>query len=109
LSLDRVITALIGLGLTRTEGEIYVYLAKVGPQQVIDLSKALNYDKQKIVTSLNNLQKKGIICIISQKPPIYSALPFEEALNLLIRIRKNQEQAMDEIKEKRLETWKTKD
>jgi len=107
LSLERVIKGLIGLGLTRIDGEAYVYLAKVGPQRVIDLTKALNYDKQKIYTSLKNLQEKGIAKVTSQKDSIFSVLPFEEALELLIKIEKDQ--VIKETKEELLARWEIKD
>jgi len=104
-----VIKALIELGLARIDGEVYVYLAKDGPQRVIDLAKALNYDKQKIYPSLKNLQEKRIVTVTSQKQSIFSALPFEEALDLLIKMKKEQEQVMQESKEELLATWEAKD
>ena len=101
-----MIKALIELGLARIDGEVYVYLAKAGSQRVIDLAKSLNYDKQKIYTSLKNLQKKGIVTVTSQKHSVFSALPFEEALEVLIK--KKKEQVMQESKEELLATWETK-
>jgi len=106
LSLERVIKALIGFGLTRVDAEVYVYLAKKGPQKAVDLAKALNINKQKIYASLKNLQTKGLV---SKDRTIFSALPFEEALDLLIKMEKEQAQAMQESREELLTTWETKD
>jgi len=106
MSLERVIKALIGLGLTRSDAEVYVYIAKKGPQEVMDLAKALNYVNKKINASLRNLQTKGLV---SKDRTIFSALPFEEALDLLIKMEKEQAQAMHESKEELLATWETKD
>jgi len=101
-----VIKALVSLGLTRLEAEVYVYIGKKGPQTVMDLDKALNYNKQKIYTSLKNLQTKGLV---TKDRTIFSTLPFEEALDLLIKMEKQQAQAMHESKEELLATWETKD
>ena len=101
-----MIKALIGLGLTRLDAEVYVYLAKKGPQEVVDLAKALNYVNKKIDASLKNLQTKRLV---SKDRTIFSALPFEEALDLLIKMEKEQAQAMHESKEELLATWETKD
>jgi len=101
-----VIKALIGLGLTRLDAEVYVYLAKKGPQEVMDLAKALNYVNKKINASLTNLRTKGLV---TKDRTIFSALPFEEALDLLIKMKKEQAQAMHESKKELLATWKTKD
>jgi predicted transcriptional regulator len=106
MSLERVIKALIGLGLTRSDAEVYVYLAKKGPQEVMDLAKALNYVNKKINASLKNLQTKGLV---SKDRTIFSALPFEEALDLLIKMEKEQAKAMRESKKELLTTWETKD
>jgi len=101
-----VIKALIDLGLSRSDAEVYVYIAKKGPQQTVDLAKALNYSKQKINASLKNLQTKGLV---SKDHTIFSALPFEEALDLLIEMEKEQTQVLHESKEELLATWETKD
>jgi len=106
MSLERVITALSGLGLSRIDAEVYVYLAKKGPNKVVALARAININKQKIYTSLKTLQTKGLV---TKDRTTFSALPFEEALDLLIKMEKEQARAMHESKEKLLATWKTKD
>jgi len=106
MSLERVIKALIGLGLIRIDAEVYVYIAKKGPQTLVDLDSALNYSKKQIVTSLKTLTAKGLV---SKEGTIFSALPFEEALDLLIKKEKEQAQIMHESKEELLATWRTKD
>ena len=106
MSLERVIKALIGLGLSRVDAEVYVYLAKKGPQKPVDLTKALSYNKTKIYTSLKNLGTKGLV---SSDRTIFSALPFEEALDLLIKMKKERAQAIQESREELLTAWETKD
>jgi sugar-specific transcriptional regulator TrmB len=91
--------ALIDLGLSRSDAEVYVYLAKKGSQKVVDLSRALNCDTKKIYTSLKNLQTRGLVTKENKK---YSALSFDEALDLLIRMEKKQAQAIQESKEELL-------
>lgn len=106
LSLERVIKALIGLGLSRLDAEVYVYLAKKGPNKVVTLASALNYNTQKIYASLKNLQTNGLV---TKDRIMFSALPFEEALDLLIAMKKEQAQIMQESKEELLVSWETKD
>lgn len=106
MSLERVVKALIGLGISRVDAEVFVYLTKTGPQKAIDLAKALKINKQKIFASLKNLQTKGLV---TKERTIFSALPFEEALELLIKIEKEQARVIQESKEELLATWETKD
>ncbi len=101
--------ALVGLGLPRTHAEVYVYLAKKGPQRVVDLTKALSFSRKKINDSLKNLQDKGIVAVTVEEQSLFSALPFEEALDSLIGKEKEQTQLMQESKEELLATQKTKD
>lgn len=101
MSLERVITAIIGLGLSRVDAEIYVYLAKKGPNKVVTLARDMNISKHKIYTSLRTLQTKGLV---SKDRYMFSALPFEEALELLIKMEKEQAEAMHEIKDNRLDS-----
>ncbi len=101
LSLERVIKALVNLGLSRLDAEVYVYLAKKGRQKVVDLAKALNLSRKKIYNSLKNLQNKGIV---TKDRSIFSALPFEEALELLIKMEKEQAQLIRESREELLTT-----
>jgi len=104
MSLERVIKALIGLGLSRSDAEIYVYLAKKGPDKAVALAVALNYNRKKLYTSLKTLRTKGLV---TKDRTIFSALPFEEALELLIKRKKEQTEVLQEIKKELLTTWKS--
>jgi len=101
-----VINALVSLGLTRIAAEVYVYIAKKGKRNVVSLASALNYNRKKIYTSLKNLQTKGLV---TKDRTIFSALPFEEALDLLIKKEKEQAQAIQDSREELLVNWKTND
>lgn len=106
MSLERVINALIGLGLSRTDAEVYVYLAKKGPIELVNLATALNFSMQKLSRSLKNLQSKGIVSGSLKGNALFSALPFEQTLELLIEIKAEQTQIMQESKEELLSSWR---
>jgi sugar-specific transcriptional regulator TrmB len=106
LSLEVIIKALIGLGLSRSDAELYVYLAKKGPQKAVDLAKALNINKPKIYASLRNLQTKGLVTKVHT---IFSALTFEEALELLIKSKKKQTKTMTKHKKELFVNWKNEE
>jgi predicted transcriptional regulator len=81
MSLERVINALMGLGLSITDAEVYVYLAKKGPKTIEHLTRTLIYNKKEIKQSLNYLQSNGLL---SKNRILYCALPFDEALEMLL-------------------------
>jgi sugar-specific transcriptional regulator TrmB len=106
LSLKLIIKALVGLGLSRFDAELYVYLSKKGPQKTVDLAKALTYNKREIYSSLRNLQTKELV---TNDHTLFSALPFEEALELLINKEKEKAQAVQKSKDELLVSWETKE
>jgi sugar-specific transcriptional regulator TrmB len=106
LSLERVIKALIDLGLSRADAKVYVYLAKKGPSEIVNLSDAFKFSKQKLSRSLKNLQSKGIVSVNLKGNALVSALPFEQTLELLITIKEEQTHIMQESKEGLLSSWR---
>ena len=102
MSLERVIKALIGLGLTRIDAEVYVYLAKKEPQPLVNLARSLKYSTHKISTSLTSLITRGLV---TANHELFFALPFEEALELLIELEKKKAQTLHENKEELLASW----
>jgi len=105
LSLERILQALTNLGLSSIEAEIYIYLAKKGSMKAIALASGLNHSKNQIYSSLKVLTIKGLV---TKRGTLFSALPFEEALELLIELEKEQAQVLNESKEKLLASWETK-
>ena len=103
LSLERVIKALIGLGLSIVEAEVYVFLAKKGPLTVETLEKFLNYSKNKIISSLKTLTIKKLVSV---KEKEYIAFSFEQALEILIEQEKEKAKALQDNRETLIDTWK---
>lgn len=106
MSLERIIKALVDIGLSKMDAEVYVYIAKKGPKTISHLTKTLIFSKQEINRSLNTLQANGLL---TRNRILFCALPFEEALVLLIETKKEQAQAMHESKEELLTTWELKE
>jgi sugar-specific transcriptional regulator TrmB len=103
LSLELIIKALVSLGLSRLEAEVYVYIAKMVSQTVKDLDGALNYSKNRIYKSLRMLTAKALVTKEGIK---FSAIPFEEALDLLIEREKKQANHIKESKKELIVSWK---
>lgn len=96
LSLERVFKALLSLGLSEPDARVYLFLALKGPKKPRKIVNNLEISKQQIVRSLRNLRDKGIIILDLKSKNSYSALPFEEALKLLIKKGKKQTEMMQE-------------
>lgn len=107
MSLERVIKALINLGLPREDAEIYVYLTKNGPLSEIILAKKLKIKKSQLARTLKNLKDKEIIRTVDRTSAELCAIPFEETLNLLLEVSKQQNLALQEAKEDLLSSWRS--
>jgi sugar-specific transcriptional regulator TrmB len=87
LSLKKLLETLEGFGFKQSDSKIYVFLAKKGPHTAKDLETALKMPKWQIYNSLRNLQKKGTVTAILRRPALFSALPFEKAIDLAAKAR----------------------
>jgi sugar-specific transcriptional regulator TrmB len=106
MSLERVIEALVRLGLSRLDAEVYVYLANNRPQKAVTLAEALNINKSTIYASLRKLQTKQLV---TKNLTTFTALPFEDALDLLIKKENEQTQALHKSKEELATAWEKED
>jgi sugar-specific transcriptional regulator TrmB len=107
LSLERIIRIIEAFGLKRIDAEVYVYLAKKGPLRAIEVATALKLSKQKLYHSLRNLRNKGVITADAEQPTFFSAMTFENALDLLVRANIEQAKAIKETKEELLSSWRS--
>ena len=105
MSLERVLKTIESLGLSHVESEVYVYLAKVGPSRVKDLSFGLRLTKQQLYPVLTGLRKKGIVASRPEHDRLFSAIAFEELLCLFMRINAEKAKVIEETKQEIVESW----
>lgn len=100
LSRERIVKMLEGFGISHDDIEVYIYLAKKGPKQENGLAKALQLTNQQIRRSTNNLKNKNLITSDPKQPKLYTALDFENALDMLIRNKLDHAKNIAELKNK---------
>jgi sugar-specific transcriptional regulator TrmB len=105
LSQERVLKTLSDLGLTRLDSQVYIYLAKRGPQKGKEISKALKVQKQQLYRSLKKLQSKAIVSATLEHPARFSAVSFEKVLDLFIRAKLEEAQNIQHDKTELLSSW----
>lgn len=107
MSLQRVFKALVSLDLSQIDARVYMFLALTGPKKTLSIVNNLKISKQQISQSLTHLQNRGIISADLENQNKFSALPFEKALELLIKTEKAKTQILQETKKDLLSDWKT--
>ena len=106
MSKKRIIKALRGLGLTFVDTQVYIFLANSGPHTEKEIVETLPIPKEKIYHSLKCLQDIEIVRTSGEHTINYSAVTFEEVLDLFIEVKKEQTKTMQESREELLTSWK---
>ena len=110
MSQERVIETLMSFGLTRLDAQVYILLAKKGPQKAIEIGKVLKISKPQLYRCLKNLESQGIVSATLEHPAKFSALSFEKTLDLLskAKMRKSLEEAqrIQDTKNEILANWR---
>jgi predicted transcriptional regulator len=107
LSLERVFKALLSLDLSQIDAKVYMFIALTGPKRKLSIVNGLKISKQQISQSLVNLQNRGIIFTDFKNRNEFVALPFEKALEQLIKTEKVKTQILTETKKTLFLDWKT--
>src|SRR4030065_1760632 len=99
----------MSFGLTRMDAQLYILLAKKGPQKAVEIGKALKMSKPQLYRSIKNLEGRGIVSATLEHPAKFSALPFEKALDLLAKAKMQkaleEAQRIKETKDDLLANW----
>lgn len=107
MSREWIIRALVGLGLKRTDAQVYVFLAKTGPQKARILANQLGMYKQLLYRSLKTLRRKGMINATFEHPAYFSAVSLEKVLDQFIKARKEEAQRLEQNKDEILSSWRS--
>ena len=91
-----------GVGVSKAEAEVHVYLAKWGPTRSIDLAVNIGKTQPQINSILRRLNKKGVVRYSRCRLRLFLALDFEEVLERYMRLNMEQAKVFEEIKEQLL-------
>ncbi|MCW4031278.1 MAG: helix-turn-helix domain-containing protein [Candidatus Bathyarchaeota archaeon] len=106
MSLERILKAIMSIDLSETDAQVYVFLALNGPHKAKEITRKMNLYKEQLYRSINNLKNKDIVKATVDYPAVFYAVPFEVVLDLLAEIKKEQAQALQEIRKDLLDSWK---
>lgn len=95
----------MSMDLSETDAQVYVFLALNGPHRAREISRRMNLYKAQLYRSLRNLQDKDIALATADSPAVFSVIPFERLLDMLVKIRKEQEGALRDAREELRSSW----
>jgi len=104
-SLKIIEDALLKFGLSRNEIRVYIYLARSGTRKAREISDALSLHRTETYRILRDLEKRGLISSVLEKPLKFMATPFEETINSLIKAKKLKIQLLERRKKSLIDIW----
>ena len=93
------------LGLSKNETKVYLFLARTGEKKASEISEALSLHRTETYRILRDLEKRGLVSSVFEKPLKFIATPFERAIDILIETKKLKLKMLEQKKEKLLEAW----
>lgn len=106
LSKDWMLTTLINLGFTESEVQVYVFLVTEGPKKARDIADTLKIQKNQLYCILKKLRSQGIVNSSSEYPARFSVILFDQILDLIIKTKVEQQEALEASKQELLSAWR---
>lgn len=94
-------------GLSQLDARVYVYLVRKGPKKAYEITNYLHSSKQQIYPSLKNLQNKGLISSTLERPAKFSAMQFDNVIDLFVEAKLNEAKILQQQKDLLLADWQS--
>jgi HTH-type transcriptional regulator, sugar sensing transcriptional regulator len=92
-------------GLMKNEVKVYLHLAKAGEMKAGDLAESISLHRTETYRILRDLEKKGIVFAIFEKPLRFTAVPLDKAIDLLVGAQKIKIKLLEQEKAGLVELW----
>ena len=105
--LSTVEETLSQFGLLKNEIRVYLHLARSGKMKAGEISEAISLHRTETYRILRDLEKKGIVFSIFEKPLKFTAVPFDKAIDLLVDAEKIKIRLLEQEKTNLVEIWQS--
>ncbi|MBT0159454.1 hypothetical protein G4O51_05670 [Candidatus Bathyarchaeota archaeon A05DMB-2] len=104
---ERIENILQEYGLSKNEAKVYLYLALSKERKAGEISEALKLHRTDTYRTLQDLEKKGIVSSVFEKPLKFIATPFDRAVDALIEAKKLRIQRLERKRQSLMELWRS--
>jgi sugar-specific transcriptional regulator TrmB len=94
-------------GLLKNEIKVYLYLARVGEKKAGEIAEAISLHRTETYRILRDLEKKGILFSVFEKPLKFTAVSLDKAIDLLVDAQKMKIKLLEKEKASLVELWMT--
>jgi sugar-specific transcriptional regulator TrmB len=99
--------ALSRYGLLKNEIRVYLYLARFGERKAAEVAEAISLHRTETYRILRDLEKKGLIFSVFEKPLKFTAVSLDKAITLLIEAEKMKIQLLEKEKAGLVDIWQS--
>jgi len=92
-------------GLLKNEIKVYLHLARAGEEKAGEIAEAISLHRTETYRILRDLEKKGIVFSIFEKPLKFTAVPLDKAIDLLVDAQKIKIRLLEQEKASVVELW----
>ncbi len=94
-------------GLLKNEIKVYLHLARAGEKKAGEIAEAISLHRTETYRILRDLEKKGIVFSIFEKPLKFTAVPLDKAIDLLVNAQKIKIKLLEQEKASLVELWQS--
>jgi sugar-specific transcriptional regulator TrmB len=94
-------------GLLKNEIRVYLYLARAGEKKAGEIAEAIALHRTETYRILRDLEKKGIVFSIFEKPLKFTAVSLDKAIDLLVDAQKIKIKLLEQEKPSLVELWQS--
>jgi predicted DNA-binding transcriptional regulator len=94
-------------GLLKNEIRVYLYLARFGQKKAGEIAESISLHRTETYRILRDLEKKGIVFSVFEKPLQFTAVPLGKAIDLLIDAQKMKIQLLEKEKTGLVNIWQS--
>jgi sugar-specific transcriptional regulator TrmB len=92
-------------GLLKNEIKVYLYLARSGEKKASEIAEAISLHRTETYRILRDLEKKGILFSVFEKPLKFTAVPLDKAIDVLLAAQKIRIKLLEKEKANLMELW----
>jgi sugar-specific transcriptional regulator TrmB len=105
--LSTIEETLARFGLLKNEIRVYLYLARAGEKKAGEIAESIELHRTETYRILRDLEKKGIVFSIFEKPLKFTAVPLDKAIDLLVDAQKIKIKLLEQEKPSLVELWQS--
>lgn len=105
--LSTIEETLLRFGLLKNEIKVYMHLARAGEMKAGEIAEAISLHRTETYRILRDLEKRGIVFSIFEKPLKFTAVPLEKAIDLLVDAQKIKIKLLEQEKDSVVKLWQS--